>query len=168
MMWPLALGAWAFLGHDQSQPGLSRHLSFFKAERAEYRVVGRYALAAHGLPRATGDIDLWINPTASNAPRVYRALKAFGAPVDRLTISDCESDDLILQIGVPPSRVNVITSIDGVSFENAWPNRVTIKLDAMTATELGKADLMLNKRTVGRPQDCADVARLEKQARKKS
>ncbi|MEP6778715.1 MAG: hypothetical protein ABJC26_02410 [Gemmatimonadaceae bacterium] len=141
-------------------------LSFFNAESVEYLVVGGYALAAHGLPRATSDIALWTNPTALNAPRVYRALTAFGAPVDRFTLSDFESGDLILQIGLPPSRVDVITSIAGVSFENAWPNRVTVKLDGMTVTVLGKADLMLNKRTVGRPQDRADVARLEKQAQK--
>ena len=98
-------------------------LSCFNAEHVEYLVVGAYALAAHGLPRATGDIDLWVRPGAANASRVESALLTFGAPADRFSRADFESDDLILQIGVPPGRVDVITSIEAVTFDEAWPNR---------------------------------------------
>jgi hypothetical protein len=136
-------------------------LSSFDAEGVEYLVVGGYALAAHGLPRATGDIDLWVRATPENASRVHRALIAFGAPADRFQEADFASDDLILQIGVPPSRVDVITSIEGVSFDEAWPNREVIVVDGIGVSVIGRRELLKNKRTVGRPQDRADVARLE-------
>lgn len=140
-------------------------LSSFNTERVEYLVVGAYALAAHGLPRATGDIDLWVRPTPANAQRVERALIAFGAPADQFNRSDFESDDLILQLGVPPGRVDVITSIASVSFDEAWPNRIIVELDGISVPVLGRDELLRNKRAVGRPQDQADVARLEAQAR---
>jgi hypothetical protein len=140
-------------------------LSCFSAERVEYLVVGAYALAAHGLPRATGDIDLWVRPSSDNAARVARALLTFGAPADRFTQEDFESDDLIVQLGVPPGRVDVITSIEAVTFEEAWPNRLVVDLDGLAVTVLGREELLRNKRAVGRPQDQADVARLEAQAR---
>jgi hypothetical protein len=136
-------------------------LSSFDAEGVEYLVVGGYALAAHGLPRATGDIDLWVRATPENASRVYRALVAFGAPADRFREGDFASDDLIVQIGVPPSRVDVITSIEGVSFDEAWPNRKVIVVDGIGVSVIGRRELLTNKRAVGRPQDRADVARLE-------
>ena len=140
-------------------------LSSFNTEGVEYLVVGAYALAAHGLPRATGDIDLWVRPTPGNAPRVVRALLAFGAPADRFSRKDFESEDLILQLGVPPLRVDVITSIEGVTFDQAWPHRVSVDLGGIVVTVLGREELLRNKRAVGRPQDQADVARLEAQAR---
>lgn len=145
-------------------PDFSDILSIFNAESVEYLVVGGYALAAHGLPRATGDIDLWVRPVATNAQRVYKALIAFGAPSDRFTASDFVSDDLILQIGVPPSRVDVITSIEGVDFDEAWPNRLVVYLEGVEVPVLGRHDLLRNKRAVGRPQDKADVSRLERQS----
>ena len=140
-------------------------LSSFNAERVEYMVVGAYALAAHGLPRSTGDIDLWVRPTSDNAQRVERALIAFGAPTDQFSRSDFESDDLILQLGVPPGRVDIITSIESVSFDEAWPNHIVVVLDSISVPVLGRGELLRNKRAVGRPQDQADVARLEAQAR---
>ena len=140
-------------------------LSSFNAERVEYMVVGAYALAAHGLPRATGDIELWVRPTPENALRVERALITFGAPADQFSRSDFESDDLILQLGVPPGRVDVITSIESVSFDEGWANRLVVELDGISVPVLGRDELLRNKRAVGRPQDQADVARLEAQAR---
>ena len=140
-------------------------LSSFNAERVEYMVVGAYALAAHGLPRATGDIELWVRPTPDNARRVERALITFGARADQFSRSDFESDDLILQLGVAPGRVDVITSIESVSFDEAWPNRIVVVLDGISVPVLGRDELLRNKRAVGRPQDQADVSRLEAQAR---
>ncbi len=140
-------------------------LSLFNAERVEYLVVGGYALAAHGLPRATGDIDLFVRPSAENAPRVERALLNFGAPPDGFVRQDFEDPALILQIGVPPGRVDVITSIEGVTFDEAWPNRLTVELEGIVVPLLGREELLRNKRAVGRLQDRADVERLEKQAR---
>ena len=142
-------------------------LSSFSDEDVEYLVVGGYALAAHGLPRSTGDIDLWINPTAPNAPRVYQALLKFGAPADRFQQSDFQDADLILQIGIPPARIDVITAIEGVSFVDAWPNRTVLLLDGLSVNFLGREELLVNKRAVGRPQDRADVSRLENQSKKR-
>ncbi len=139
-------------------------LSLFNAEGVEYLVVGGYALAAHGLPRATGDIDLWVRPTIDNADRVYRSLTAFGAPADNFSREDFQSEDLILQIGLPPGRIDVITSIEGVYFQDAWNERISVQLDGISIQVIGKNELLRNKRAVGRPQDIADVARLEAQA----
>jgi hypothetical protein len=136
-------------------------LSSFGAERVEYLVVGAYAVAAHGLPRATGDLDLWINPTAENARRVHRALGRFGAPLEQLTEQDLTAPDMVLQIGLPPRRIDVLTSIDGVEFAEAWLARFDLVLENLPVPILGRDHLIRNKRAVGRPQDLADAARLE-------
>lgn len=144
-------------------PDFRDALLCFNAERVEYLLVGAYALAAHGLPRATGDIDLWVRASPENATHVVRALIAFGAPADQFSVADFGLNDQILQLGVPPGRVDVITSIDGVTFDDAWPNRVTVEVDGLTVPVIGRADLLRNKRAAGRPQDLADVSRLEAQ-----
>lgn len=138
-------------------------LSSFGAESVEYLVVGAYALAAHGLPRATGDLDLWVNATPENAGRVRRALERFGAPLEGVSEADLATPDNVLQIGVPPRRVDVLTSIDGVDFAEAWPARLDVTVEGMEVPMLGREHLIRNKRAVGRPQDLADVARLEGQ-----
>lgn len=150
---------------SELNPDFRDVLSLFNAEGVEYMVVGGYALAAHGLPRATGDIDLWIRPSAENAARTYRALLAFGAPADRFGEKDFESADLRFQIGVPPSRVDVITSIEGVHFDEAWTNREVVEVEGIQVSVIGRQELIRNKRAVGRPQDKADVARLEEAAK---
>src|SRR5437764_1559601 len=105
-------------------PVLSRDfkeiLSEFIAANVEFLVVGAYALAAHGLPRATGDIDIWVRPGAENAQKVLRALSAFGAPVSDLTERDFTSPNMVVQFGVEPCRIDILTSIDGVEFDDAW------------------------------------------------
>lgn len=135
-------------------------LSAFNAEGVEYVLVGAYAVAAHGLPRATGDIDLFIRPSASNAQSVWRALEHFGAPLDRISIHDLQTRDLVIQIGLPPRRVDLMTSIDGVEFDKAWDERVVISVEGMDVPTISKENLILNKRATGRPQDLADIARL--------
>lgn len=129
---------------------------------AEYLIVGAHALNYHARPRATLDFDVWVNPTAKNALRVYRALAAFGAPLHDLRIEELTSDDLIFQIGVAPIRIDVITDISGVRFADAWPNRVGGLLGGASAQFLGRGDLIANKRASGRPKDLADLDRLER------
>jgi hypothetical protein len=136
-------------------------LSAFNAERVEYLVVGAYALAAHGLPRATGDIDLWIRRSPENAERVWRALAEFGAPLDQLSRSELTAPDIVIQIGVAPRRIDVLTSIDGVEFDQAWGDRVIVSVDGITIPVIGRRHLAETKRAAGRPQDLADVRRLE-------
>ncbi|MEI6239516.1 MAG: hypothetical protein WCR51_03940 [Planctomycetia bacterium] len=136
-------------------------LNALSAEGAEVLVVGAYAVAGHGLPRATGDIDLWVRPTPENAARVWRALERFGAPRSRLTPASFTEPDIVYQIGLPPNRIDILTTIDGVAFADAWAERVIRTVDGVTFPMISKHHLLANKRATGRPQDLADVARLE-------
>ena len=145
-----------------ANPDFSDMLSTLSEEGVEYLLVGGYALGAHGLPRATKDIDIWVRPTTENAARAFRALARFGAPLQGLTVGDLARKGTILQIGVPPHRIDVMTMIDGVEFEEAWPGRTATEVNGVRIPVIGRAALIRNKRASGRPQDLADVARLEK------
>ena len=136
-------------------------LAAFNACAVEYIVVGAHALAAHGFVRATKDLDLWVKPTRENAARTLRALAEFGAPLHDLSVEDLSSPGLIFQIGVPPVRIDIVTAIDGVEFDPAWRGRIEANLGNLAVPVLSRRDLILNKRTVGRLQDLADVQRLE-------
>jgi hypothetical protein len=118
-------------------------------------------VAAHLLPRATKDLDLWIRPSEDNAIRVLRALDAFGAPRQGLTASNLASQGTIYQVGVPPNRVDVITLVDGVAFEDAWRDRAVFNIDDLPVPVISKTHLILNKTTVGRPQDLVDADLLQ-------
>lgn len=142
-------------------PDFRDMLSAFSDRRVEYLLVGGYALAAHGLPRATGDLDLWIRPTPDNARRAMSALKDFGAPLMDLREEDLCTPGTVFQIGVAPCRVDLLTAIDGVTFDEAWPNREAIEIENLRVLLLGRNDLIRNKKASGRSQDLADIARLE-------
>ncbi|WP_438013947.1 hypothetical protein WMF18_23825 [Sorangium sp. So ce315] len=132
------------------------------AAEARFLIVGGYAVALHGRPRATKDLDIWVDASSENAPRVMRALRAFGAPLQGLVESDLEVPGLGLQIGVPPQRIDILTQTSGLRFEAAWPNRIEVAIAPdLLCPFLGLADLLQNKRAAGRPQDLADVAALE-------
>jgi hypothetical protein len=137
-------------------------LSTFNAHAVEYIVVGAHALAAHGHVRATKDMDVWVRPSSENAPRVLRALVSFGAPLHDLSAQDLATPGLIFQMGVPPVRIDVITSIDGVDFLEAWNERVTANLGGVPFPVLSRRHLIVNKKASGRLQDLADVEWLEK------
>ena len=141
-------------------------LSIFNEEKVDYLVVGAYALAAHGLPRATGDIDLWVRRDSTNATRVWRALAKFGAPLSDLTEEDFKNPGFVFQIGVSPSRIDILTSIDGVEFSDGWRDRLEIEIEELPVRIIGRAHLIANKKAVARPQDLADVARLESEKTK--
>jgi hypothetical protein len=136
-------------------------LSALSAAGAEHLVVGAHAVAVHARPRATGDLDIWVRPTPDNAERVWRALEAFGAPLHHITPDDLTSDDLVFQIGVAPGRIDLLTSIGTVTFEEAWRNRVTIDLEGRSIPVIGREELIRTKRETGRPRDLADLAELE-------
>ena len=142
-------------------PDFRDMLSALCDEGVEFMLVGAYALAAHGLPRATGDLDIWIRRSDENAQRVWRALKRFRAPLFDLTVEDLKTPDVVFQIGAAPRRIDILTSIDGVEFEEAWPRRKDIQVENQRFSVIGRPDLLRNKRATGRPQDLADVARLE-------
>jgi hypothetical protein len=147
-------------------PDFKDLLSAFNAHGVDYLVVGAHALAAHGHVRATGDIDVWVRPVAENAHRVMKALRAFGAPIQDLTAADLSQAGTVFQIGVAPIRIDVMTAIDGVTFEEAWPERLVAKFVDLTVPVLSAAHLVRNKRAVGRTQDLADVEWLEKHAKR--
>ncbi len=136
-------------------------LSALFAAGAEFLVVGAHALAAHGYPRATGDLDVWVNPTAENAARVWRALVAFGAPLHQLSQDELARPGLVFQMGLPPARIDLLTAIDGVEFADAWPRRLEAVVSGQRVPLIGADDLIRNKRAAGRPKDLADVAELE-------
>ena len=133
-------------------------LSALSAAHAEYLVVGAYALAAHGLPRATGDLDIWVRPTPENAERVLRALRAFGAPLFDLTLADLVRPDTVFQIGVAPGRIDLLTGLTGLTFQEAWSSRLTASIEGLSLPVLGRDELLRNKEATGRPQDLADAA----------
>lgn len=139
-------------------------LSALGAARADFMIVGAHALAAHGVPRATGDLDIWVRPEAANASRVLDALRAFGAPLFDLTAEDLAASDTVFQIGLPPSRIDILTGISGVSFDEAWPNRMNVVLDGQDIPVIGREDFVRNKRSAGRPKDLADIALLDEAA----
>jgi hypothetical protein len=132
------------------------------AHEVRFLIVGGYALAAHGLPRATGDLDAWVWTDSENAERVCRALESFGFTGLGLTPHDFERADRIVQLGYPPYRIDVLTSIDGVEFDDAWRNRVTVDVEGLRLDIIGRNDLIINKEASGRPQDVADVKRLRR------
>ena len=105
-------------------------LSALSDAEADYLLVGAYALAAHGLVRATEDLDLWIRATPENAVRVMKALLEFGAPSDRFQREDLSSPDTVIQLGVAPVRIDLLTSISGVDFKSAWERRVTVEIES--------------------------------------
>ncbi len=144
-------------------PHFREVLSEFCEEGVEFLLVGAQAVAAHGLPRATGDIDLWIRCSPENAKKVWRALSKFGAPIKDISIEDFQTPDLIIQVGLPPSRIDVITSIEAVEFDEAWAHKMEVVVEGLKIFVLSREHLIRNKKAAGRSQDIADVERLEQQ-----
>lgn len=123
----------------------------------DFVIVGAYALAAYGLPRATGDIDIFIRPSSEHAHKVMTALRDFGAPLQDITVADFQQPGTVFQIGVEPCRIDLLTEIDGVSFAQAWGHRRTIEVDDLTVAVISREDLILNKRATARPKDLLDL-----------
>lgn len=138
-------------------------LSALSTAKVEYLLVGGYALATHGRPRATGNLDLWVKPETDNAERVMSALEAFGVPMKNLSPDDFSRKGTVVQIGSVPQRIDLMTTLEGVAFDYAWPRRVDVNLDGIRIPVLNREDLATNKRAVGRPQDMADASWLEGQ-----
>jgi hypothetical protein len=131
------------------------------AAEARFLVVGAYAVSFHARPRTTGDLDVWIEPTPQNAARVIRALTSFGAPMLELSEADLAKPEVVYQIGVPPRRIDLLTSLTGLTFEEAWRDRVLGRLGEVEVPFIGRAALIRNKRALGRPRDLADLESLE-------
>lgn len=117
-------------------------------------------MAAHGYPRATMDIDIWVVASSENAAAVLRALEKFGAPMHDISADDFKNDNFIFQIGVAPRRIDIITSVDGLDFDKAYANSEIIEIDGLPVNVISKKDLITNKKASGRTKDLADVETL--------
>jgi len=137
-------------------------LQIFLEEHVKFIIVGAYALGVHGMPRATGDIDIFVRADAENSRKIYQALIRFGAPVSDLTPLDFTAEGIIFQIGVVPRRVDIITSIDGISFDEAYEDKVTAEVEGLTIPVLSVESLIRNKEASGREKDILDVKILKK------
>lgn len=141
-------------------PDFEDLLRDLSAARAEYLVIGGYAVSFHTEPRYTKDLDVWVRPTLANARRVMKGLRKFGAPLNNLRLKDLTTPGIIFQIGVEPNRIDVLTDVDGVDFEGAWARRVQGPFGRLSVPWISVVDLAANKRSVGRPQDLLDLEKL--------
>jgi len=133
----------------------------FTAARARFLIVGAYAVMHHTEPRYTKDLDVWIEPTRSNALRVRQALERFGAPLANLSVDDLTEPEIVFQIGVEPVRVDLLTSIAGLRFGPAYRRAIVTSYEGVPVRILSLDDILRAKRAAGRPQDLLDAARLE-------
>jgi hypothetical protein len=129
---------------------------------ARFLVVGAHALGVHGVPRATVDLDIWIDRSPENARRVWAALSAFGAPLQALKIEETDfvRPDVVVQFGLPPYRIDILTAVSGVTFDEAWRERVEDHFEEVRVPFIGRAAFIRNKRASGRKKDLADLEAL--------
>ncbi len=130
------------------------------AEGVRYLLVGGYAYSFHVEPRFTRDLDVWVEASAEAAPRVLRAVLAFGAPAELVEESDFREPRVTVQLGVPPNRIDLLTAVSGLTFEAAWPGRVETTYGDQRIWVIGRDDLATNKRASGRDQDLVDLKKL--------
>jgi hypothetical protein len=136
-------------------------LRAFIAADVRFLIVGAYALALHGRPRATGDLDVWVEATPGNASKVMTALAAFGAPMAAISVADFARPGVTYQIGVAPGRIDILTDLTGLTFDQAWADRLPRAFGDVDVDFIGRAAFIRNKRATGRPKDLADIDGLE-------
>ena len=142
-------------------PDFDEFCGLLLAHRVEFVIVGAYALALHGAPRATGDLDILVKPTEENGRRLIAAIAAFGFPTDALSAQDVASGHRIIQMGVEPVQIHVMSDISGVSWDEVWAGRVGAHCGSHDVAFIGRNQFLANKKASGRPQDLADVHKLE-------
>lgn len=138
----------------------SEFINLLDAHRVRFLIVGAHALAAHGRPRATQDIDVWVEPTPENATRLCKALGAFGFPALANAVEEFSTPERMATLGRPPLRIDVMTSVDGLTFTEAWEGRLSADFGGSKVYFLGRDALIKNKRASGRAKDLADIALL--------
>ena len=137
-------------------------LQFLLEEKVEFILVGAYALGAHGYPRATGDIDIWVKADENNSKKTYNALARFGAPLDQIQVNDFAVEGVIFQIGVAPRRIDIITRIDGVTYPEANDDKIIVEVEGLLLPVLSLDNLIKNKLATGREKDELDAKYLMK------
>src|SRR5258708_18092801 len=135
-------------------------LRAFVDRNVRFLIVGAYALGVDGRPRATGDVDVWVDATHDNAANVMRALEQFGAPLGQVTADDFSRPGIVLQMGLPPLRIDVLTQLTGLTFDEAWPGRTTAPFGTMIVDVLGREAFIKNKRAIGGARDLGDIEAL--------
>ncbi len=147
-----------------TSPDFKELLKLFEKHKIRYLVVGGYAVMKYSEPRFTKDLDLFIATDQDNANGVYRALKEFGAPLENLTPDDFTHQGYFYQMGRPPLRVDIMMSIPGIEFDEAWKNRVTVDLGDLEILFISRSDLIRVKEASARPQDKIDIEKLKEAA----
>jgi predicted nucleotidyltransferase len=137
-------------------------LQLLLEEQVDFIIVGAYALGAHGYPRATGDIDIWVKPNNTNSRKLYKALARFGAPLEQIEIDDFSMEGIIFQIGLIPRRIDIITKIDGVTYEEADEDKITVEVEGLMLPVISLEKLIKNKMATGREKDELDIKTLKK------
>jgi len=137
-------------------------LQILLSNEVKFLIVGAYALGAYGYPRATGDVDIWVDATIENSKRIYKSLSEFSAPISDITENTFAEKGIIFQIGVAPRRIDIITHIDGVIFQEAYESRENIEIEKLTIPFISKKDLIKNKQSTGREKDKLDANYLKK------
>ena len=135
-------------------------LRAFIEGNVRFLIVGAYALGVHGRPRATGDLDVWVDATPSNAVNIIQALEQFGAPMGQVRADDFSRPGIVFQMGLPPLRIDVLTELSGLTFEEAWPTRTVASFGPITVDVIGRAAFIKNKRATGRARDLGDIEAL--------
>jgi len=143
---------------------LREFVGLLNANGVEYLVVGAFAVAFYGIPRYTGDLDLFVRPSPANADRLLRVLSQFGFGNLEISAQDLQAPDKVIQLGVTPNRIDLLTSLSGVEFDEAWSTRKHGELDGITAGYIGMAALIRNKETTGRARDLADAEELRERS----
>lgn len=142
-------------------------LRAFVDAHVEFLIVGAHALSVHDRARTTKDLDVWIRPTRDNVAHAWRALAAFGAPLEGLRAEDLADEEAVFQIGIAPIRIDVRTSITGVTFDEAWPDRIQVERDGLTIPVIGVEAFLKNKEATGRDQDRLDAERVRQRLRRR-
>ncbi|MBI3408791.1 MAG: nucleotidyltransferase [Planctomycetes bacterium] len=136
-------------------------LKSLNSKRVKYLLIGGYAVVYHGYPRATGDMDVWVETSPQNAKRLDRAIREFGFDVEKLSPDLFEKPDQIVRMGIPPMRIEVLTTISGVHFSDCYRRRRVIRIDGIKVSVISLRDLLANKKASGRTKDLADYEQLK-------
>jgi len=137
-------------------------LQLLLEEQVDFMIVGAYALGTHGYPRATGDIDIWVKPDIINSKKLYSALLRFGAPLGQIQIDEFSIEGVIFQIGVIPRRIDIITKIDGITYEEADEDKIIVEIEDLKIPVISLEKLIRNKIATGREKDQLDIKTLTK------
>lgn len=132
-------------------------LQILLKNKVKFLVVGAYAMGAYGYPRATGDIDIWIESSPGNSEKIYQSLSEFGAPISDIEQKTFCEEGIIFQIGLAPRRIDIITKIEGVNFQNAYSDKREIEVEGIKIPFISKEDLIRNKESTGREKDKLDA-----------